>query len=168
MGQRMKDLVGDAFTVKPFSELSLSDQLAVIMFMAVDGGAWVGVDLSPLRWNAPKSELMELVPAFVELYGDTLFGTACLSASKLQDAVMSDPEIAEAYTSWAEYHAAYLNGDVPSYSETDRWPVILSEYDDETIRDGWHRFHSYIRDGAAVIPVVFFPSADQRTLGAAA
>jgi hypothetical protein len=40
--------------------------------------------------------------------------------------------------------------------------VILSSSDDETLQDGWHRLHSYVRAGHADIPAVFYP--EQRHL----
>jgi len=33
--------------------------------------------------------------------------------------------------------------------------VLLSSDAYETILDGWHRFHSYVRDGASEIQAVF-------------
>jgi len=35
--------------------------------------------------------------------------------------------------------------------------VLLSYDNYETLTDGWHRLHSYMRDGADEIPALFYP-----------
>jgi len=157
MTARLDSLIADDYTLQRFADLPTPYQMAIVWFMAVDGEAWDGVDLSSLPCDDLKPELTELLPKYVEFYGDTLFGSAFLSATAIQDAVMCDPEISEAFSGWEEYHLWYLAGGAPKHPERDRWPVILSDDDMETLRDGWHRFHSYVRDGAVGIPTVFFP-----------
>jgi hypothetical protein len=44
-----------------------------------------------------------------------------------------------------------------SYPIEDRWPVIMSPFEDETFQDGWHRFHIYVANGHPDIPVIFYP-----------
>lgn len=158
MTARRDSLIGNQYTVKRFADLSVPEQLAIVMFLAVDGAAWERVNLSALPFDNVEAELKGVLPQFAELYGSTLFGTVTLGAEAMQKAVMSDPEISEDFSCWDEYHAAYLSGGAPKHPETDRWPVILSSDDSETIQDGWHRFHSYLRDGATEVPAVFFPS----------
>lgn len=87
-----------------------------------------------------------------EPWGES-FGIGKLPTRPLIDEVMHDEELAD-YPSWAAYHAWYLSlGRVPAHRE--RWPVILSKDNYETLEDGWHRFHSYVRDGRRVIPVIW-------------
>lgn len=159
MTARMDGLIKDHYSVQTFANLPMHCQLALVWFMAVDGCAWGGVDLSSVPDDADlKSTLIELLPQYVELYGDDLFGSACLSATALQEAVMRDPEISDEFSSWEEYHSWYVQeGGAPRYPSNNRWPVILSGDDFETLRDGWHRFHSYMRDGAEEVHAVFFP-----------
>lgn len=156
---RMDTLLSEGFSVKTFAELSMPNQLAIVWYMAVDGDAWCNVDMSPLLdVDDPKAALVELLPQFVKAYGDARFGIVCLTPAAIQKAVMDDAEISGSFSSWDEYHAWYLAaGDVPSHPCTERWPVILSSDDSETITDGWHRFHGYMRDGAPGIPAMFFP-----------
>ena len=157
MGSRTDALISNDYSIQRFSDMPAPYQMAIIWFMAVDGEAWDGVDLSSLSWDDPKSELIRLIPEYVALYGETLFGSAVLSASVIQESIMGDCEIAEDFSSWEEYHSSFLAAGAPEHPESDRWPLILSGDDGETLRDGWHRFHSYVRDGATVIPCVFFP-----------
>lgn len=153
---RMESLVADNYTVKRFADLPVSHQMSIIWFKAVDGQAWDGVDLSP--YHDLKQALYALLPRYEDLYGNVLVGMTFLDTSAIQAAVMCDPDIAETFACWEEYHSRYVLGGVPEHSQKDRWPVILSDDDEETLRDGWHRFHSYVRDGASVVPAVFFPA----------
>ena len=58
-----------------------------------------------------------------------------------------------------DYHRWYLaNRDVPLH--TQRWPALRSDLSDEYFEDGWHRFHSYLAQGAATIPTVELIPAD--------
>lgn len=157
MTDRLDSLIGDDYTVMRFADMPVPYQLSVIWFMAVDGEAWDGVDITSYSCDDIKPALTDLRLKYVELYGDTLFGSAFLSATAIQDSIMLDAEIAESFSSWDEYHADYLSGGAPAHPVWDRWPVILSSDESETLRDGWHRFHSYVRDGAAAIHTVFFP-----------
>jgi len=152
----MDSLIADGYTIQRFADLPTPHQLAIVCFMAVEGDAWDGVDLSSLPCDDLKLELTEFLPEFVELYGETMFGSVIVKTKDLQDAVMQDSDIAEEFSNWEDYHSAYLAGGVPKYPEKERWPVIVSSANSETLRDGWHRFHSYVRDGAENIHAVFF------------
>lgn len=166
MTTRLDALIGTSYTLQRFADLPQPYQLALIWFMAVDGGAWDSVELPDVSEADLKSMMAGWLPKYVALYGESLFGVACPSARAVQDAVMRDPDIAQEFPSWAEYHTWYLGaGDVPTHLKTDRWPVILSDDDSEMLRDGWHRFHSYIRAGALEIPAVFFPEDRHRSQG---
>ncbi len=170
MTARIVELVGDRCSIQKFADLPKPYQLAIIWYMAVDGDAWDEVDRS--SWDEAgvgsmshlereeylKRSLIELLPSYVNVYGNTLFGSVLLDAETLKNSVMNDEEISDSYSSWDDYHNWYLSGGVPTYPDNERWPVILSSDDFETILDGWHRFHSYARDGAVEVGAVFFPS----------
>ena len=158
MTTRLDILIGDNYEIRRFSQLPASHQMAITWFMAVEGEAWDDVDLSEFGEDELKSAIKKLLPAYVQIYGDTLFGVATLNTASLQSAVMRDPEIEETFASWAEYHEDYLSGGVPEHPDSGRWPVLLSDHDEETLRDGWHRFHSYVRAGDIEVPAVFYPS----------
>lgn len=66
-----------------------------------------------------------------------------------------DPTTEEGHPSWDAYHQQYLGGDeVPHHPADKRWPVIVDDANRNYIDDGYHRFHSYVRDGAATIPTM--------------
>lgn len=158
---KLDALTGSNYTLLPFRQLSLPFQLAIAYYLAVDGEAWELPEASepkaPLEDN---SALANLMPYFITKYGDTSFGVADIPLANLQASVMEDVELAGEYPDWSAYHQWYLSfDDTPRYPETERWPVFLSSCDDETLQDGWHRFHSYARAGHVLIPAVFFPAA---------
>lgn len=58
-------------------------------------------------------------------------------------------------TDFDEYHQLYLRGgDIPNHGDS-RWPCIAPGYG-EWLDDGWHRFHSYVRNGDKYIPLLTF------------
>lgn len=158
MTTRMDSLIKDDYKIQRFSDLPTPYQMAIIWFMAVDGQAWDDVDLSVVPCDDIKNVIVELLPKYIELYGEKLFGTVILHSSVIQNAIMCDTEISESFSNWEDYHSDYLRGgDIPKHYKTGRWPVILSNDDSETLCDGWHRFHSYMRDGAVEVDTIFFP-----------
>jgi len=152
---RMNSLISNDYIVKTFSELPTPFQMAIIWYMAVEGDAWDKVDLPNINEDNFKNRFNDFLPDFVKNYGDKKLGVAYLNSDKICNSVMHDPEIAEEFSSWSEYHSWYTSGSTPNHPDNDLWPVILSD-DSETIHDGWHRFHSYIRKNIATIPAVFF------------
>ena len=145
---RMDDLIGDAFKVLAFHDLPISHQRAIAHYLSVDCDAW----------QCFYAQEQALLHAYVREYGEELFGVIDLPAQRLVDSVMADPELETSHSGWEDYADWYCAaGDVPAYGPDNRWPVILSQDNDETLRDGWHRFHSYMRSGFSDIPAVFFP-----------
>ena len=156
MSARLDSLIGNSYSVLQFADLPVPSQLAIVWYLAVDCGAWDAVDLSLYSADHLESSLVDLLPKYVNEYGAELFGSVCLATSALASAIMKDEEIADSHSSWEDYHKWYLScGDIPTHLATERWPVLLSSDAYETILDGWHRFHSYVRDGASEIQAVF-------------
>jgi len=118
------------------------------------------------NWKARLKELLEAaLPEFVREYGDVPFGVATVPTDAMKASVMADDEIRDDFESWDAYQAQYNAGaTAPEHGRTDRWPCIMASHEDETLQDGWHRFHSYCRAGDVDIPVVFYP--EQRHLDA--
>lgn len=153
---RLQNLVKDSHERKPFSELPTSHQLAIIWWMAVDGDSWNSVNLSSfLTTDDIKSNLVILLPEYIKNYGDVEFSIGLLKTEDIINSVMQDEDIADSFSSWNEYHEWYSSGEMPKHPKEDRWPIFLSSDDYETIMDGWHRFHSYVKDGDLLIPVIF-------------
>ena len=154
---RMENLIGDHFCIHQFRTLPLSHQLAIAWYMAIDGQAWdCFIDENIRDEGEAKVALMAAMPNYVREYGDTLWGAVDLPVDRVKMAVMADEDISSSFHSWDDYAVWY--GDVPEHGPENRWPVILSSSDYETLQDGWHRLHSYIRAGHTDIPAVFYPS----------
>jgi hypothetical protein len=113
----------------------------------------------------PFSALPNIYRAAIDVYhggagaslplSDQTFGLAIVPMSALVKSVMNDVDIEADFESWEKYHAWYLKGGrVPHYKT--RWPVVLSSFEEETLEDGWHRLHSYYRDGAEEVPVIWY------------
>lgn len=167
-------LYQEGFEFMKYRDLTKSYQLAIAWYMAVNGEAWDGIidhdevipddveNSDDPRWHAClKVALEELLPKFVKKYGKVEFGVATWSTDNLlacvagDDTFMEDGHDLEGTRAW--FKTPVQNYFMTSYPETDRWPVIMSEFDDETLQDGWHRFHIYVVSGHQDIPVVFFP-----------
>jgi len=145
---RMDDLVGKDFKILAFRDLPLSHQLSIAQYMPLEEGA---------EGETPAS-LEALLPAYLLQYGDDEWGVLNIAAERLKQSVMADEDRATGNDSWEEYAAAYCaGGDVPHYGPDNRWPVLLSPDNYETLLDGWHRMHSYMRSGFADVPALFAP-----------
>ncbi len=154
---RMDRLIGQQFRIRPFRELPIPYQLAMTYYMAIDGEAWnLTCDYTEARLD--KEVLRRELINVRKRYGDTLFGTALISTKRLVQAVFQDEYLGQAYPDWKAYQAGFTrNCSIPRHPRTQRWPVILSSFEDETLQDGWHRFNSYVRDGHKRIPAIFYP-----------
>lgn len=145
----MDDLVGNEYKILAFRELPEAHQHSLAHYLGTECDSWVCFyDGSTL-----------LLHEYVRAYGGELFGVIDLPAQRVKQAVMADPDLATDYSSWEEYAASYCRGgDVPEHGHENRWPVILSQDNYETLLDGWHRFHSYMRSGCTDVPAIFFPA----------
>lgn len=150
------------YEIRRFSDLPESHMLAVVWYMACDGGAWdvlgdiedaLGGDVSEVARLA-----QEALPLYIEQYGDIEFGMATAPAEIFKCAMMCSPDLAENFGNWDEYAAWYAdNRSVPHHSIANRWPAILSDFDDEILQDGNHRCHSYLAAGHDDVPLIFYP-----------
>lgn len=55
------------------------------------------------------------------------------------------------WNNWEEYHQWY--GENAKHSSA-ALPILVSDYNEEYIEDGWHRFHRYYDLGIEEVPVV--------------
>jgi hypothetical protein len=131
----------------PFRELPIPAQLAVASYMAEITRDFC----STLPWLQKK-------------YGSKRIGYVEIPMEVLTGAVMQDEAVQAELPGTTEedfelYHRWYMKqGDMPDHPTTELWPVILSsDYDEETLQDGWHRFHDYYRKGVEMVPAVYFP-----------
>jgi hypothetical protein len=87
--------------------------------------------------------------AYVELPADSVALTVVGSPAWKMDA---SPETGE---SWEAYHDWYVcTGSVPDHSREHRWPVVTWDDVESVFEDGWHRLHSYYKQGHDTIPIV--------------
>jgi hypothetical protein len=168
------NLYQQGFDFVEFRDLPVPYQMAMAWYMAVDGEAWddiIDYDAVEIPDDAQqgdhshdaayKATLRKLLPEFVAQYGDVEFGVATWSTEDLIASIAGDdgfreeePDIEGTRSNFAEPIKGYFT---TRYPETDRWPVIMSNEDDETLQDGWHRFHIYVSNGHKDIPVIFYP-----------
>lgn len=126
----------------PYRKLSVPAQLAIARYMAVDGEAWT----LPMNWT--KRNFRKLLRHFRSEYGHVKFGYVILQMTELLKAIEKDGiDIGE-----------YVKGGyTPLHPKANRWPVILSGFNDETLQDGWHRLRDYLGQGAITVPAVYYP-----------
>lgn len=81
--------------------------------------------------------------------------TIPMTILKLQ--VMNDPSRRGDFECFEEYHREYRQ-DQPVPRHKQRWPIVLSgtSWHRETIEDGWHRFHSYHRQGLKNVVALWY------------
>lgn len=146
--------------VMPYQSLPLPAQLAVAHYMAIDGEAWKFPEGTE-NWSVAKvkKELPGLLPYFRGKYGKKRFGYVEIPTEALVAEVMKDEEAGARFPDFDQYHEWYIRmpGGIPNHPKKNRWPVILSSFEEETLQDGWHRLHTYYSQGADVIPAVYYP-----------
>lgn len=64
---------------------------------------------------------------------------------------------------WEAHHQDTIaRHPVPRYPAENRWPLIVSDANPNYVDDGYHRMHSYIRDGATHLPTIrMYPRASR-------
>lgn len=175
-------LFEQGFEFVKYRDLPVPHQMAIAWYMAVNGEAWDDIidhdqiDLpedvensDDPRWHSTyKAALEKLLPRFVRKYGKVEFGVATWDTESLITSIAGDDTFKEdgidlnGTRAW--FKTPMQNYFTTSYPETDRWPVIMSGFEDETLQDGWHRFHIYVANGHPDIPVIFFPEKWHREL----
>jgi len=106
--------------------------------------------------------LKKALPEIVKGKADSEYGLVTVPTKDLidawaeidSDAVQDFSGDFDAYHAWYQSHRGESNrggGDNPT------WPVILSDFEDEILQDGWHRFHQYIANGAKKIACLWYP-----------
>lgn len=155
---RLDRLIGENYRLLAFRELSSEYQLAIAHYMTIDGEAWeCHFSEAIAQAQSPVAALRDALNIYAHEYGDTRWGVLELPADTLKAAIMADIELKSDFDSWNAYAAWYCKGAVPNHPVSDRWPVILSSNDEETLQDGWHRCHCYLRRGDLSVPAVFYP-----------
>lgn len=104
---RLDDLLAERHQIVAFRNLTKPYQLALVHYMAVDGEAWDALSGVPYGASADEilNAIIQALPQYVGRYGDCQFGVVALPVRDVQQSVMQDEEIRDAFSDWAHYHA---------------------------------------------------------------
>ena len=146
-----------------FRNLPQEAQLALVHYMAIDGSAWKvapGLDEETYRERGWAKVLSRFLPFYVKKYGKAEFGyIASIPINTLIDSVLNDADAGDwKNKGWQSLHEWYMKAG-PKHKALAKkpWPVILSSFDDETLEDGWTRFHQYAEKGLKACPALWYP-----------
>jgi len=138
-----------------FRNMPLGFKLAMIWYMGIDGEAWN----IPEEFCKHKSEkkiqntLKKNISYFDKEYGKKKFGIAFVPREEFELSLLknfkTNPETT--YNDLTEF----LTGDINLHKDAS-WPVILSEFEDELIQDGWHRMDCYLSKKIKMIPCIYY------------
>jgi hypothetical protein len=133
-----------------FADLSRDAQRSMSCYMAWCGEAWD-------NYGKDFIDFESVLDRHVEVHGDMKFGLVTIPVADLCAAIMGDEGIVDDFASFNDYHEWYLSlGNTPRHPVGSVWPVILSDFDFETLQDGWHRFHHYVRERVQEIPALYY------------
>ena len=120
------------------------------MFNRYGGKEYAYSDLPIAGKNAVRAYYEEEIGD--EIDPNDKWGYVELPVEALKAAIGGNGE----FDSFEEYHAAYIaGGDIPDHPNMDYAVILDGAYEGaEVLRDGWHRFHSYVAKGAKTIPAV--------------
>ena len=161
LGQLVKDQ-----PVAKFKYLPVDYQKAIIHYMSVDGAAWAVDKWEDWKWgegkpNTPRlraaalADIEKFRPRFIESWGNVLFGCCRMAPNLLIESINGDNEIVTSRFGYK--YTVETMGLSANTSEYDfpTWPVILSDFHDETLQDGWGRFKNYCQRNWSV-PVTWY------------
>jgi len=166
----------------PYNKLPRPYQLSIAYYMAIDGEAW-GIPDEIMhhisnhypkasytknreeykkQWKEYREQLVRLLVKNIHFYieedGKQKFKKANIPTAVLMREIFErHVDIRADNPTFEDYMKSYEDyTTVPDHSRRNRWPVIMSGFDDDIIEDGWHRFHCYITQKQRTIPCVFF------------
>ena len=170
MNKNIKLALKHGAKIIPFKNLPKEYQYALIHYMAVDGEAWEASDQLAasykVYWKKGDRSIIKRalrnkksMEFYVTKYGDWKFGVADIPTEKIVSRIMQEREIKKDFDSFPEYQK-WAKGSAywPRHPRKNRWPCILSSFNDEALEDGWSRFHVYSSRGDSNIPCVFYPN----------
>ena len=147
--------------------LPFEAQCALAWYMSVDGEGWEVPEIC--RVGAPPIDFTDAVRqgAYDAHRNERIGFHPGISVVDLKKAVMLDCDMQDyPHQNFEQYHERYLNIARPVDHDVTKplWPIVLASVpkneDDahyfETLQDGWHRFHCYVRKGVQKIPALYF------------
>jgi len=148
-------------SVVRFWQLPLEAKAALAWYMAFDGCAWKLPQY--LEKEFTVNDFVDVVrKGGFNRYMDFQIGFhPGISVKDLKKSMMQDSDIENEHEDFNQYHEWYLNVACPVDHDVTKplWPVILGDLQTdyfETLQDGWHRFHCYVRNGIQKIPALYF------------
>lgn len=138
--------------VMAYRDLPAPAQLAMAWYMAVDGEAWT-LPEAAAYWSMQglQDNFRTLLPYFLKKYGRERYGYMTVPMKEMVAEISRDPD-------WVGKSSIDSFAMPPRpHSKRNRWPVILNSDDSTIMQDGWHRFADYYRQGAKIVPVVYYP-----------
>ena len=131
-----------------FNKLPKSAKKSLIQYFVIDGcDERFQSLLINIEGQVKEHEWIDLITLAEHYWTDHLYELITLN---INDAIKmvwdNSSELQEDYSNFNEYHQDYINGgDIPNHTNND-WPILFSPDGFEAILDGWHRFHSYIKN----------------------
>ena len=151
--------------VMAFKDLPLGFKLSMVWYMAINGEAWAVPDMddgiSHLKTHkneqAYQKFLAKNMAWFDKKYGHHKFFVAMVPRAEYCKSLMANfkknPDTKHLATVESFLKEYEQGGPVVNHKDAS-WPVILSDFPEELIQDGWHRQHCYLNKGIPVIPCI--------------
>jgi hypothetical protein len=141
-----------------FADLPVPQKKALIHFMALESGdAWYYDGLNELleSFETDALDWDRLINAYDDLKGSEVFFIYDMPTVELQALIVEySGVLSKAHKTWGDYHKEYTASPTPEHPRDERWPCIAG-CPLEGIIDGWHRLHSYSRNGDVTIPLIY-------------
>lgn len=139
-----------------FIDLPVPAKKALIHYYVIDGCSPEFDSLvDSLEMPIPDAGWKSLIALADQVWADRLYKISTLSLEAAIHHVWDNsPSLQEEYASFEEYHKWYVDGgDIPDHTSSD-WPVLSSPDGSEALLDGWHRFHSYVKQGFSNVHIL--------------
>lgn len=141
-----------------FNELPEGAKKALVHHIAADccSESFEGLDVleNMVAGEMSEEDWRKAIDFAADVWADGRFDYREHSRDEIIDFMMKhSPDIAEDYDSFDDYHQRYIKQDTPNHSDNS-WAILAAPSCGEAFLDGWHRFHSYIRSGFEVFPVI--------------
>ena len=131
-------------------------QRSIVIYHCEDDSVdWT--DLGQVDW-LNKNRVQIWIDDFIKVYGDKEFRVGTISVEDVKEKIMPRVTADLSFETFDEYHEWFKEGTFPDHGDS-VFPIVISENEHfdrlvEYIKDGWHRFHSYVNKGLKEIPFV--------------
>jgi len=127
-----------------------------ILLDNLEGSDTNWTDLGQVDWVKDIDKVQIWINDFSKVYADMEFRFGIISIEDVIEKIMPTIRAENLFDNFKEYHKWVYDG--TNHGES-VFPIIISEFEDidglvEYIKDGWHRFHSYVNKGLKKIPFV--------------